>query len=307
MVRLDMAVPELKFSRILPRSAAVIVACCLLLSAGAAIGADARHFLWRISKDGNSLYLVGSVHALRPSDYPLPPAMESAFQTAGTLVEEVDLSHLDAESLQLQMQRRGAYPAGQSLRAALPPELYRKVTERAHKLGMDMDDVDSMRPWLVSIVLLDTQLENAGFDPASGVDIHFADEAMALHKPVLGLEDLKFQMGLLANLPEAVQRDALQQSLDESADFNTEMQALLAAWHGGDTAALEKIMRQDFGDYQQLYQPLLVSRNLTWMPRLESMLMSGKRYFVVVGALHMVGPDGLLAHFEKDGYKVEQL
>jgi len=306
-----MVLPVLKYPVILPRRLAAIATGCmlatLLLMPGIASGADGKHFMWRISKGGHALYLVGSIHVLRPADYPLPAEMESAFQAAGTLVEEVDLSHLDAESLQLQMQRRGAYPTGQSLQGALSPDLYRRLTERARKLGMDMDSLDSMRPWLVSIVLLDTELETAGFDPASGVDIHFADEAMALHKSVAGLENMDFQMGLLANLPEAVQLDALKQSLDESVVFKKELQTLVDAWHAGDTAALEKILRQDFGDYQQLYQPLLAQRNQAWLPKLEGMLDSGKSCFVVVGALHLVGPDGLLAHFLKDGYKVEQL
>ena len=44
-----------------------------------------------------------------------------------------------------------------------------------------------------------------------------------------------------------------------------------------------------------------------WMPKLKALMAGGKKYFVVVGALHLVGPDGLLALFQKDGYKIEQL
>ena len=83
--------------------------------------------------------------------------------------------------------------------------------------------------------------------------------------------------------------------------------SLLNAWHAGDTATLEQVLKADFGPYPAIYQSMLVTRNRNWAPKLEGMLGSGKQYFVVVGALHLVGPDGLLERFRKDGYKVEQL
>jgi uncharacterized protein YbaP (TraB family) len=280
----------------------LLLSCCC----GAA-QADGKHFLWRISKGGSVMYLAGSVHVLRPQDYPLPDAMESLFRSSAGLVEEIDLTHFDPESAQLQMMKLGAYPPGQSLKTALPPETYRRVTALAEKQKVDMDMLEPMRPWLASIVLLDNQLVQEGFDSASGVDIHFADEAEGLHKPVIGLELASYQLGLLAKLPEKAQEDMLVQSLDDAASFSQDMQTLLAAWHDGDTSALEKELHQEFGPYPEIYASVVVQRNQNWMPRLESLAQSGKQYFVVVGALHLVGPDGLLARFQKDGFKVEQL
>ena len=287
--------------RILPLAALLLFAWC------AAAQAEPKHFLWRVTKGMETLYLAGSVHVLRPADYPLPAPLEDAFKASAGLVEEIDLAHFDPESAQLQMMKEGSYPPGQSLKTALPPAVYARVVELAKRQNVDLTMIEPMRPWLASIVLLDNQLGQEGFDPTSGVDIHFADEAEATGKPVIGLEEAQFQLGLLAKLPDKDQQDLLVQSLDESTTLKAEMDELIGAWHDGNTGVLEKELKDEFGAYPEVYRAVFVQRNEAWMPRLEQLMAGGKRYFVVVGALHLVGPDGLLARFQKDGYKIEQL
>lgn len=284
---------------------AILAALLLLVTAPAQ--ADGRHFLWRVSKGGNSLYLAGSVHVLRPSDYPLPPVMEQAFSGSAQLVEEIDLADMDAEGMQMDMLKAGGYQDGRKLKSVLPADEYQRVVKRAAEEGLDMDILDGLKPWLVSLMLLDTQLAKSGYAAEDGADMHFAAEATAQHKPVIGLEQPEYQIGLLAGLSDKDQEVLLEQALDESTGFDAQMQQVLASWHSGDTAALEKELTQEFGGYQQVYRALIVARNQAWIPKLEGFLASGKQYFVIVGALHLVGPDGLLQQFKKDGYTVEQL
>ncbi len=266
-----------------------------------------HHFLWRISRGHQSLYLVGSIHALNPDDYPLPAVMENAFRHSAALVEEINLTTVDTASMQREALRMGGYPRGKSLRTELPPGVYQKVAAGAQKLGIAMQRLDRLRPWLGSIAILDMQLTRAGYTASAGVDHHFADEAQMADKRIIGLETPAFQLRLLADLPAKVQQDMLLESLDQAVNFNREMQDLINAWEKGDSAALEKILKQDFGSYPLAYKLLIADRNRAWMPRLLRLLGTGHQYFVVVGALHMVGPDGLLAQFEKAGYRVEQL
>ena len=289
----------------MPRLAAFLAALLLLGSAGAAQAP--KHFMWRISDGGHMLYLVGSVHVLRKQDYPLPVELESAYAASDGLVEEIDLGQFDPQSAQVEMMERGSYPAGQSLKTTLPPKLYADVEAEAKRRGVDMGLLDGMRPWMAGIALADSQLVRAGYDSSLGVDVHFSNEAHAGGKPVQGLEEADFQLGLLADLPEAAQEALLRQSLQDAKGFDADMQKMLDAWHTGDAAALEKMLKQDFADYPEIYQPVMVQRNRAWYPKLTQLLKSGKQYFVVVGALHLVGPDGLLAQFRKAGYKIEQL
>lgn len=290
----------------MPRIAA-LAALLLCSLCAAASSADDRHFLWRVSKGDAVIYLAGSIHVLRPSDYPLPEVMESTFKASAGLVEEIDLSHFDPESAQLQMMQMGSYPDGQSLATQLPPDLYRRVTELAKEQKVDMAMINPMKPWLASIVLLDNQLVKQGFDATSGVDIHFADEAETLHKSVTGLETAQFQLGMLAKLPDQAQQAMLVQSLEDASGADKEMQTMMDAWRRGDTVLLNKELQTEFGPYPDVYQAILVQRNRSWIPKLETLAASGKEYFVVVGALHLIGADGVLTLMQKDGYKIEQL
>jgi len=293
-----------KAARTVPAASTAVAAATLTTAAAAA---PARHFLWRISKGRDSLYLVGSLHALNPDNYPLPESMENAFKHSSALVEEINLTTVDTAAMQQEALRMGAYPHGKSLRTELPPDVYQKVTDGAHKLGIDMQRLDHLRPWLGSIAILDMQLKQAGYSASAGVDHHFADEAQMSGKRIIGLETPHFQLRLLANLPAKVQQEILLQSLEQAVNFNKEMQDLIDAWEKGDTAALEKILKHDFGDYPLAYKLLIADRNRAWMPKLQRLMRGGRQYFVVVGALHMVGKEGLLARFKKAGYKVEQL
>ncbi|HSN18018.1 MAG TPA: TraB/GumN family protein [Gammaproteobacteria bacterium] len=289
----------------MPRLLAVLL--LFLFSAATFADGGGKHFLWRVSKGTQVIYIAGSIHVLRPSDYPLPEVLESTFKSSAGLVEEIDLSHYDPESAQLQMMQIGSYPPGHSLKTDLPPTVYQRVVELAKKQKADLEMLEPMKPWLASIVMLDNQLVAEGFDPTSGVDLHFADEAEDAHKPVLGLEKASFQLNLLAQLPEKDQEAMLLQSLDQADSAQSDMDGMMAAWRRGDTASLQKELKEEFGPYPEVYQAILVQRNRNWVPQLEKLAASGRQYFVVVGALHLVGPDGVLASLEKDGYKIEQL
>ena len=291
----------------MPRIFAVVLLSLSSLSLAAAPTEGGKHFLWRAAKGSAVIYIAGSIHVLRKSDYPLPDIMESTFRTSAGLVEEIDLTRFDPESAQLQMAQLGSYPEGQSLKTDLPPQLYSQVTALAKEQKVDMAMLDPMRPWLASIVLLDNQLMSKGFDASTGVDIHFSDEAEAAHKPIIGLETATFQLGMLAKLPDKAQQAMLLQSLSDAGNTDQEMEAMMDAWRRGDTAMLAKEQQQEFGPYPDIYQAILVQRNRSWIPQLEKLAGSGKQYFVVVGALHLVGPDGVLASLDKDGYKIEQL
>ncbi len=306
-IRTLLALTCLLTSALAHPATALTAAGTVVAAPAAAHTAGGRHFLWRISKGRETLYLLGSIHALNPHDYPLPAEMETAFRHSVALVEEINLTAVNPASTRQEALRLGTYPQGKSLRTELPPAVYAQVAAGARKLGIVMGRLEHVRPWLGSIAVLDRQLTRAGFSPSDGVDYHFADEAHMLHKPVIGLETPGYQLRLLADLPAKVQREMLLESLHEAGNLNREMQDLINAWKRGDTAALEKIRQRDFGNYPLIYQLLVADRNRTWMPRLEHLLRSGRQYFVVVGALHMVGKDGLIARFEKAGYQVKQL
>lgn len=269
--------------------------------------APARNFIWRVSRGRTSMYLAGSIHTLNPDNYPLPEVMESAFRNSYALVEEINLTVEDPVNVREQALRLGAYPPGESLRTELPPATYQQVATLAQNLGLDIQQLDRLRPWLGSITVLEMQLQQAAFNLSYGLDHHFANEAQMSGKPVIGLETVHQQLDMLARLPARVQQAMLLQSLQQAQHFQLEVHALIGAWQNGDAAGMQRIMQHDFANYPLAYRRLIVDRNRVWFPRLERLARSGRVYFAVVGAMHLIGPDGLLARFKKAGYKVEQL
>ena len=79
--------------------------------------------VWKVTgPNGGVLYLGGSVHALRNSDYPLPVAYNRAFDASSRLVFEDD----PKESAQAakELFRAGTYPKGDNLRNHVDPRTY---------------------------------------------------------------------------------------------------------------------------------------------------------------------------------------
>ena len=66
---------------------------------------------------------------------------------------------------------------------------------------------------------------------------------------------------------------------------------------------LPKIVKKE----PAIYERLLVARNRNWLPQLEALFNRSGRAFVVVGAAHLIGPDGLIAMLKAKGYLLEQM
>ncbi len=80
------------------------------------------------------------------------------------------------------------------------------------------------------------------------------------------------------------------------------MTTLADAWKAGDAPTVERIVLQELRKEPGMYQRLLVDRNKDWLPKIEALFARKGRTFVVVGAAHLVGSDGLLAMLKAKGY-----
>jgi uncharacterized protein YbaP (TraB family) len=160
---------------------------------------------------------------------------------------------------------------------------------------------------MLALMIETFEWQKAGFDPSLGLDKHFYDRAQADGKTIQGLETADYQISLFDSMT-AQQQDRLLSDTLKSID--TEMSSisrLTDAWKTGDAGTIERIVLADLKQDAVMYQRLLVGRNQNWMPKLEALFSRAGRTFVVVGAAHLVGPDGLLAMLKSKGYTVEQL
>lgn len=286
------------------RYSALAVALALVAQVEAA---PARNFLWKAtSKSGGALYLVGSVHLLSEDSYPLSPALETAFKESDLLVEEVDLGEMGA-SAQLTFLSRGMLPSSTPLEKVLSAATYALLTKRVEALGIPIEPLKQLKPWMLAQMLEVMQWQKAGFNPELGLDKHFYDQAQSAGKQVQGLETLDFQVSLFDGMTMPEQDHLLAETLKEADTEQANMTKLMEAWKAGDAPTVEGIVLSTLKQEPRLYQRLLVDRNKAWIPKLEALFARKGRAFVVVGAAHLVGPDGLIAMLRTKGYAVEQL
>jgi len=284
-----------------------VAAALALGMASVRLLAAERSFLWKATNGRGSIYLVGSVHMLTRDYYPLSPALEAAFKDADLLVEEVDIGELVTPQVQLNMLTRGMLPADQSLDGVLSADTFALVNRRLNGLGMPIAPLKRFKPWLLALTLAGIEWQQAGFDPALGLDRHFYDRAESERKPVQALETVEFQISRFDDLTMAEQDRMLAATVRQLDTQKAAVTRLADAWRAGDLRTIEQLILEDFKQERRLYDRLLVERNRDWMPKIAALFDRPGRALVVVGAAHLAGPDGLIAALVAKGFTVEQL
>jgi hypothetical protein len=298
------------FSLVRAQARVALLSCAAMAIGSAALAADdtpaGRHMLWSLEGKTNKVYLLGSIHLLKPSET-LPVAMDAAYAAAEALVMEIDMDDLDPAKMQQDVAELAMQPPGQSLQQQLGPEAYEQFKSKLQPLSIDPALLEPLRPWFAAITLVQVQMMKLGFDPNSGVEMRFVRRAAEDHKPIRGLETMREQLEIMARLPDKLQREFLLYSVDDVERMTTELDAMMRAWRRGEAAALAKLLQESFDEYPDLYRPLTVERNRKWVPQLEQLLDDKEDYLVVVGALHLVGTDSVIDLLERKGYRIEQL
>jgi uncharacterized protein len=289
------------------RRAAVHAAAALALALPLHLAAQARNFGWKVTSPQGALYLVGSVHLLTKDFYPLNPALEKAYKDSDLLVEEVDIAEMSGTGSQLSMLTRGMQPSSKPLDSVLSTSTMALLSKKAQDVGLPIEALKQFKPWMIALTIEAMEWQKAGFDPELGLDKHFYNQAKADGKAVQALETIDYQISRFDEMPLELQDHLLAETLKSIDTEKSSMSRLIEAWRTGDGSAVERIVLKDLQQEPQLYQRLLVERNKNWLPKLDALFVRKGRAMVVVGAAHLVGPDGLLAMFKAKGYRVEQL
>ncbi len=282
------------------------VAIALILASGAAAQTRGRTFLWKVQSGGRVMYLAGSVHALTADAYPLNPAYQRAFDASSALVEEIDLAEADPLAGGIGLLAKGMYQDGRTFSSAVSRQTVTLVEEKLKNTPLALDLIQPMKPWMVMLMIEALGSQDAGLDPELGLDKHFYNLATDGRKQVIGLETAESQIDRFDKMPEAMQEQMLRSELAEMDTEKSSLRSILTAWQTGDAAAIEKMLLASFTTNPAAYTSLITERNRNWMPQLETCLRRSSPCFVIVGAAHLVGPQGLLAMLLQKGYRVEQ-
>ena len=273
-----------------------------MFAAAPAVRADSTlHCLWELHGKHNTVYLLGSIHTLRASDYPLAPAVLDAYRGAKALVMEIDLNELEAEDVQSEMLASATLADGKTLHDIMGAARYAHAQTLAQELGLDLSTFDQFAPWFVAEAISQMQLTQLGFDPSSGVEMYFLGRARTDGKSIAGLETAHDQLALFEGMSMETQANYLISSLEQAHDLPKDVNDMVRAWERGDMSWFETEMKSDLGRDPAVYQSLLVSRNRKWIARIERLLDDDENYLVIVGTAHLVGRDSVIDLLKKDG------
>jgi uncharacterized protein YbaP (TraB family) len=261
--------------------------------------------VWAIHGDHNTVYLAGSVHLLKAADSALPPAFDHAYKGSKALVMELAIDKIDPMETASWMMENGMLAEGTTLRATIGEDRYRRVSKEAERLGVPMEAADMLQPWALGLQLIEMQYMQLGFDPQQGVEQQLQHRAQTDGKPISGLETMDEQLGVLQGMSYPDQARFLDMVVTQMRDVESETQSVVTAWRTGDAAKLAALLSDEYKSFPALYRLLVTERNKRWVPQIEKLLHGNQDYFVVVGALHLVGDGGLLDLMRRDGYKAE--
>jgi uncharacterized protein YbaP (TraB family) len=297
---------SLRIARFLSMSVSLFLFSCASVPKEAPAGQ--KHFLWSVRSEKAVVYLLGSIHVAKPELYPLHRAIEAAFEESDTLVLEIDPSESDSSRLQSLFFQYGTYPPEETLDRKISKETYTLVEKKFQESGLPMGSLNRFKPWVLAVMLQTVELQRLGFDKQYGIDEHFLIAAQG-KKQITAFETVEYQIGLFDGFSDHLQELFLRYTVSDLNLLAGQMDAVMKGWQAGESGAVEALIFQSINEEPELrpvYEKLIYERNKQMVSGIEAFLKTENRYFVVVGAGHLVGKGGIVDLLRKKGYDVEQ-
>jgi uncharacterized protein YbaP (TraB family) len=268
-----------------------------------------KSFLWEIQSEQGNSYLFGSVHLLKKEHYPLKKVIEDSFEQSDVLVLEIDLSGGNLVKAGLYMLGKGKYQGEETLKDNISEKTYQLLKDKAKTMEINFEWLNGCKPWMAAFNILERKLMQLGFNPLQGIDLYFLNKSQG-KKEIQGLETVELQVGLFENFSKEESEKFLLYTIMEADQLEKEMNQMISAWSTGDVEIMEKTMTETIREYPELeafYKKLNDDRNVRMVEKIISLLKTDKKYFIVVGAAHMVGKNGIVQLLKNKGYTVNQL
>ncbi len=295
-------------------AAAVLVGACSIEPDSPPLFAmtpdEASPAVWRVSDADSSIFLFGTIHQLPPDIPWQTPSVFAAFALSELLVTESNAWFGDSWSSARIIRLEGLYPAGQSLRESLRPGTRDRLLEVGEAYGLDLETLDSMRPWLAAWSIGGLSTDSLGMEPQYGVESVLYAIAAEFEMPQDRLERAPGVLKAFASLSDSSQEAMLVAALDDVVreSDGSYFFRLIDAWLRGDPDMIDGLANSSHLAQQPAYHDvLIVNRNRAWLDQLEGYLSDDVRAFVAVGAAHLAGPDGVDVLLEDRGYAVERI
>ncbi len=270
---------------------------------------DQKSFVWEVKSDSNTVFLFGTIHVGKKSFYPLPATVENALKRSTKLVLEADISNT-ADGAEIG--KLLTYTQPDTLDKHISAALYERVRQQAIRLKLQPNSFNNMKPYIVVGALSINEYLRLGYDMNEGVETYLLKRAKEDDKPVLELESQLGQMAMFNNMPATLQEAMLDNALAtiESGKTPDQITGVVNAWQTGDVKLMQDVTSDVTKGARQtdaLDEILLYARNAAMLKKIQGYLAEDKTHFIAVGALHLIGPRGLVELLKSKGYQVRQL
>lgn len=268
-----------------------------------------KHFFWQANAGKGTLYLLGSIHFGTSEMYPLPRVITTSFKQADTLVVEADVLNIDPMQMAQLVSGKAMYMDGSNLRQHLSQQTWQRLEQVAASLGMPVEMLSLQKPWFASMTLTALALNKLGFSEDKGIDVHFLSQAKG-KKKVIELEGMEWQLSLFDRLTNEDQILMLEETLREIEHGKDFFDKMLKYWRSGDGDGIQSLfdegmMAAEGGE--RLNKLIMTDRNTSMADKLHRLAQQGGVYFVVVGAGHLPGKQGIVSLLKQNGYQITQL
>ncbi len=273
--------------------------------------------LWRATKDGSTVTVVGTIHIPDPRLSPLVEAVRPALESADLLIIESSAS--DEEGIQrLVAEKPGMFfiTEGPSMIDLLGEDDWARVSDRLGSMGIPPFMAAQFQPWYLSMTLAIPPCAITALQSGDkGLDRQLEQIATGQGTTVATLDDTEAVLRLFSDEPMEKQLDGLRVTLETQLQGDATTSTLIEAYFDGRTREIweyGRILVEQSGIedgaalYEEVNQSLLIGRNADWEPKIAS-LVQGKDAVLAVGAAHLSGESGVLRALERAGYDLTRL
>lgn len=263
-----------------------------------------KNFMWEVQSESSTCYILGSVHLADSLLYPIDQEIMDAFAQSKALVLEIDISNINPmEVLKFTM-----LPDTNTLAGAVDADTYKKFVNLFKKHNVPAMSYYKLKPWFAVMTLQSLEMIEGNYSAEYGIDKYFLDKAQSKNIPIKALETLEFQMNVLDTLNNFSGKflDYTLEELNESAE---QVSDILVAWKNGDLEKMNEIINDgsDIEGFADVMHIINNQRNYNMVNKIENFLKEKETHFVVVGAAHLVGPEGIIELLKsKNKYKITQ-
>ena len=272
-----------------------------------AASSNGAGLVYQVEGPNGRFYLAGSMHLLHAERASLPAPLERAYRNSASIVMEIDTDDGDAQDAGARLLEAAQLAPDTSLQALLGEARWNTVRSALAEAGFDAERASRFEPWGLALLLTQAGFARQGYTSAAGVEQQLTERARRDGKPISGLETAEMQIALLDGLDMNVQRQMLDLTLEEVQEMPQMLDELEDAWRAGDLQRLEALLLEGYRQMPELYTALLVERNRRWVSQIRAWPTTSPPRLVLVGALHLVGEQGLPALLQRAGYTVERL